>query len=173
MRIIYRNGDTLLCFHGLPPLFINYGNIVVFEQNRLHIESVSLSRYPMRTRIRLLIERGICRLLRGRVKQYVVQTKSMHDRLIKWHGSNPTTHIFPIMHVPNANFSKYNSVGNKKYDLVYVADGTTHKNHQNLILALVLLSKVSVFPSLCLTIPKGNDPLVYYIKKSIDKYVPC
>ena len=27
------------------------------------------------------------------------------------------------------------------------------------ILALVLLSKVSVFPSLCLTIPKGNDPL--------------
>ena len=27
------------------------------------------------------------------------------------------------------------------------------------ILALVFLSKVSVFPSLCLTIPKGNDPL--------------
>jgi len=44
LRKIYRNSDTLLFFHGLPPLFISYGNIVVYEQNRHHIESGSLSR---------------------------------------------------------------------------------------------------------------------------------
>jgi len=170
LRKLFRNGDTLLCFHGLPPLFINYGNIVVYEQNRLHIESTSLTRYPIKTRIRLNVERSICRLLKNRVKQYVVQTKSMHDALIKWHGNNPTALIFPIMRVPDEIATIVNFDNNKKYDLVYVADGSTHKNHNKLILALVLLSKESIFPTLRLTIPNGNDNLVYYIKECVEKY---
>jgi len=168
LRNNYQIDDTLLCFHGLPPLFVNYGNIVVFEQNRLHIESSSLSKYSLKVRIRLHLERLFCRMLKSRVKQYVVQTKSMRNSLIEWHGGNPTTHIISIISYPDSIYIKDNTVENNKYDFVYVANGYSHKNHENLIRSWILLSRENIFPSLCLTIPSGNKQLLSYIDECVN-----
>ena len=170
LRKICQKNDTILCFHGLPPFFLKHGNIVVFEQNRLHIEKGSLSKYPIKTRIRLNVERTVCSLFKNRVKLYIVQTKSMFDTLIKWHGKAPKIHIIPIMYSPSVSLIKEEIVYEKKYDLVYIADGGAHKNHHNLILSLVLLSQANLFPSLCLTIPFSNKGLINYLNDCIDNY---
>src|SRR5450759_2120668 len=49
--------DTVLCFGNLPPLFRSRGHVVVFVQNRYLIDDVKLDGFPLKTRLKLWIER--------------------------------------------------------------------------------------------------------------------
>ena len=86
-----------------------------------------MEKSDLNLRIRVKLKRFLCHILKSRVKQYVVQTNSMRNDFIEWHGGNPTTHIIPIMHVPDASSTKDNTVDNKKYDFVYVAESYCQK----------------------------------------------
>ena len=165
LKRISKKNDIVLCFHGLPPLLPVLGNVVVFVQNRHHLESKSLSQFALNTRIRVTLERFICRLFKTRVHEYIVQTQSMKNSLMKWHGGSPVIKIMPLM--KKLEKSENKSKLENKFDFVYVADGEFHKNHHHLISALKLLAEEEIFPSLCLTLSKRHEDIMNKIDVEI------
>lgn len=146
--------DVILCFHGLPPLLTNPAKVVVFLQNRLYLERKLLSGYRLKTRMRLFVERLVCRIFRQRVAEYIVQTPSMQRAVLQWYGAHPPeqppVRVLPFVETlckpPERNVRVLD------WDFVYVADGEAHKNHWTLLAAWQLLAQDGLHPSLALTL---------------------
>lgn len=157
------DGDVVFCFHGLPPTKRVSGRLIVFLQNRNYLGLNSLFSFPLRTAIRIGIERLISKAFRHRVDWYIVQSETMALALHKWYAQtmfrnsrSPRVSILPFadqlpLHSQNTDLV---------YDFVYVADGVAHKNHANLIDAWKLLSQSGICPSLALTLPDRDISLV-------------
>lgn len=161
LRRVAGRGDTVLCFHGLPPLLPNAARVVVFQQNRNYLGLNALSQFALKTRLRLGLERFVSRTFRHRVSQYVVQTPSMQRTLRQWYaasgGAAPQVRVLPFvdaLSTPAANAGL-----RREWDFVYVADGEAHKNHRNLLQAWQLLAKESLRPSLALTLSSRDAAL--------------
>ena len=144
-----RAGDTLLCFHGLPPLLRTAARVVVFQQNRNLLGLNPLREFAPRTAARLAFERLVARRLRHRVDEYVVQTPTMARALRQWYGPGcPPVRVLPFIdHLPARM-----SPGTTSWDFVYVADGEAMKNHARLLQAWQLLAQQGLTPSLALTL---------------------
>jgi glycosyltransferase involved in cell wall biosynthesis len=151
--------DVVLCFGNLPPLFKLRGHTVVFVQNRYLIDDVKLSGFPLKTRLRLEVERLWLSAKMGNANEFVVQTPSMKNLLdLRTKGRIPVG-LLPFM----ANHEKYVRRIQKTEmqdgcEFVYVASGEPHKNHRQLIEAWCLLAKEGVNPVLTLTLDKGRFP---------------
>jgi glycosyltransferase involved in cell wall biosynthesis len=141
--------DTILCFHGLPPLLALPGKVVVFAQNRLLFERSSLREYRIKTRLRIHLERLFVRIKHRPSIRYIVQTLSMASSLKQLLGKECQVSIVPFSahHIPSEAKSAA-----KNYDFLYVANGEPHKNHLKLIEAWKILSEQGIKPSLALTI---------------------
>jgi glycosyltransferase involved in cell wall biosynthesis len=146
-----RNDDLVLCFHGMPPIFPIRGRVVVFQQNRNYLGLNPLSDFSGRTRIRLALERFICRAFKRHVSEYVVQSPSMKSALVGWHSGSPVVHVIPFMGTAPAAPNYLTAFD--PCDFVYVADGEAHKNHSNLLAAWILLAQEQIYPTLGLTLP--------------------
>ena len=151
-------GDTVLCFHGLPPLFKLRGHVVVFAQNRLLFDSSSLQGYPTLTRIRLMGERLWTSTMSRNCDKYIVQSKSMAALVQNRLGNRVATSIFPF--TPEVTDTLLTATRScfHKYDFLYVASGEAHKNHENLLLAWRLLAEAGLNPSLALTVDPLSHP---------------
>lgn len=145
-----RSGDLILCFHGMPPLLSVPGKVIVFQQNRNYLGLSPLSSFSGRTKVRLALERFICKAFKNHVAEYVVQTPSMQSAVKAWHGGDPIVRVIPFMGRLTEETAP--STSGKKFDFIYVADGESHKNHHNLLTAWILLAKEGIFPSLALTL---------------------
>lgn len=156
-KLTYRSNTILLCFHGLPPLFRAYGRVLVFVQNRLLIENIDISLYPLRIRTRLAMERLWFRAFRNQCNHYIVQTHSMKTSLRKRVGENIPISLLNFMPAENVTSDQLAEVHVRKYDFVYVASGEAHKNHLLLLNAWQMLADDGLSPSLALTI----DPDLY------------
>jgi glycosyltransferase involved in cell wall biosynthesis len=139
--------DTVLCFHGMPPLLRIRGNVVVFLQNRFYLSLDPASSFAGRTRFRLPFERFICRLFKRNVDEYIVQTPYMERATRAWHGGKPSIRVLPFLQLP-AGIPR----AAVRHDFIYVADGEAHKNHRNLVAAWILLAAEDIKPSLALTL---------------------
>lgn len=156
-------GDTVLCFHGLPPLLPSLGRVVVFQQNRNFLGHIPLSNFSMRTATRLAVERLISWQFRHRVDEYVVQTQSMARDLIRWYGNRgkPAVRTIPFMEAL-PEFPKESTIA-PDWDFVYVADGETHKNHRCLLEAWRVLAQQGLRPKLALTLGARDGALEQFI----------
>jgi glycosyltransferase involved in cell wall biosynthesis len=155
-----KRGDRILCFHGLPPLFPNFAEIVVFLQNRLYLGQVDLASFSVKTRLRLQAEQFISRKFRHRVGTYWVQTPSMAAALKAWSGSAPVdVRVLPFA-VP---FAQSGAAEAKAFDFVYVADGEAHKNHRTLVDAWIRLKQRGLAPSLALTLSARDANLKQWV----------
>ena len=164
-------GDTVLCFHGLPPLFKLRGHVVVFVQNKLLFDSSSLYGYPFLTRLRLMGERGWTRMFSRNCDRYIVQTPSMASLVLVGLGNQVSISVLPFIHRVADKLPGSTEVSLSQYDFVYVASGEAHKNHGNLLLAWRLLAEAGLKPSLALTVDALNHPiLVSEIEKQRDQY---
>lgn len=153
--------DVVLCFHGMPPLLPVQGQVMVFMQNRLLLGGQSLRGFPLRVALRIRLERLWCRLFRGHVDEYLVQTPSMARALAKWHGGQARIRVLPF----GAGTMEGGAVTQKaEYDFVYVAGGEAHKNHDRLIDAWLLLADAGLFPSLALTVGSENRRLLHRLR---------
>lgn len=170
-----RDDDVVLCFHGLPPMLPVRGRVIVFKQNRLHLDTNSLSGFSWKTRIRLSMERLICKMFRNRVHEYIVQTPSMKLAVENWHGGAPIVRVIPFLSelpaLPAAGKETMPvSAGNGELidgEFIYVADGEAHKNHSALVSAWILLAAEGIFPALTLTLPPRNAVLWQDIETAI------
>lgn len=155
LRAAGRSNDTVLCFHGLPPLLPNRARIIVFLQNRLYLAPKLPSVYKPKTRLRLALERSMNRLFRHRVSEYIVQTPSMQRDVLQWYGTGgstktPAVRVLPFVDRLHVSPERDGIV--PAWDFVYVADGEAHKNHHVLLKAWHLLARDGLYPSLALTL---------------------
>lgn len=154
LAAMVKPADTVLCFHGLPPLFRSAGHVVLFQQNRLLMGLMRLRDFPLRTGVRVAAERWISHALRHHVAEYIVQTPSMARTLVAWHGGGPKVTVLPF-----AAASVVKPRRQPDYDFVYVSDGLPHKNHQRLLDAWVLLAAEGLRPRLALTLGPRDQAL--------------
>lgn len=159
--------DIILCFGNLPPLFKLHGHTVVFVQNRYLIENVKLNGFPLRVRLRLVMERLWLSCKMTNASEFVVQTSAMKRLLeIKTQGRVPVR-VLPFVaepssysrSMPHPKIQQEHNCGSATAPLqsfVYVASGEPHKNHRRLIDAWCLLAEEGLFPSLCLTLDEAR-----------------
>ncbi len=147
--------DIVLCFGNLPPLFKLRGHTAVFVQNRYLIDDVKLNGFPLRVRLRLVVERLWLSSKMTNASEFIVQTPTMKRLLeIKTRGRVPVR-VLPFVSEPKGYArSVLQSKVQKEndFDFVYVASGEPHKNHRRLLEAWCLLADEGLFPSLCLTL---------------------
>ena len=160
----------VICFGNLPPLFKLKSKVILFLQNRHLVDNLHLKRFPVKTRIKIFIEKLWLRFRAANINLYIVQTQSMRAALeqCEWIKGNP---IILSPFIPFKKDCQALETNNcEKYDFLYVASGQPHKNHKNLILAWCILAEAGHFPSLCLTI-QGDlypDLLLFLNKKKLE-----
>lgn len=152
-----RPEDIVLCFGNLPPLFKLRGHVTVFVQNRYLVDKVALSNFPIKTRVRLGVERLWLEYRTINADEFVVQTPSMKSALLlSSYVMKQPVYIRPFASILDGCQRKINretdDQGHKRYDFIYVASGDPHKNHRRLVEAWCLLAEEGLFPSLCLTV---------------------
>jgi glycosyltransferase involved in cell wall biosynthesis len=150
-----KHNDVVLCFGNLPPLFPVQGRAVVFIQNRYLIDPVSLSSFPLKTRLRLQLERFWFLGMAGHAQAFVVQTPSMRSILESLSPvAGKPVHVLPFVNTCDGYHRAWLQSGHKApaNDFIYVATGEPHKNHRRLIEAWCLLAQDGIFPSLWLTL---------------------
>lgn len=151
LRLICQDGDTLLCFGNLPPLFGNKSRTFVYLQNRYLTSTRPLVGLPWLARLRINIERL---WLRHRLRHAtpLVQTETMSQEVRDNFGRDAI--VLPFLprdlHPPAERPAPC-------YDYLYVASGEPHKNHHRLLQAWVLLADRGFRPSLCLTLDTRRD----------------
>jgi glycosyltransferase involved in cell wall biosynthesis len=161
-----RAEDTVVCFHGLPPVFRSTARVVVFLQNRNYLGLNPLSDFPWRTATRIAMERAISRLFRHHVTRYVVQTPSMRRALLAWHGGQPVVSVCPAVDARIDALGPSHEMPAVVRDFLYVADGVGHKNHMRLLDAWRLLAADGVRPSLTLTLGERDQALAKVIEEA-------
>ena len=153
--------DFVLCLGNLPPFFRLRGRTIVFLQNRYLIEDVSLSRFTLKVRFRLAVERLWLSKRLLNVDEFIVQTPAMKKLIeIKTRG-RVSVIVLPFVADPRGYTRSLSQKKDQKdidYDFVYVASGEPHKNHRRLIDAWCLLAEEGLFPSLCLTLDEIHFP---------------
>lgn len=149
--------DIVLCFHSMPPLLPVVGHVTVFQQNRHLLGLGSLEDFPLWPKIRIVLERIICRMFQHRVDHFLVQTPAMQRDIKQWQRNAAPVTVLPFLN-DGPRFIKralpitlYNT-SQATYDFIYVASGDTHKNHRKLIEAWEVLAQEGIYPSLVLTV---------------------
>lgn len=149
--------DVVLCFGNLPPLFKLRGRAMVFVQNRYLIDAITLSDFPLKVRLRLVMERWWLSAMISNANEFLVQTPTMKRLMDKMTRGRVPVQMIPFVSALNGYArSALRTRGSKEaeFDFIYVASGEPHKNHQRLLEAWCLLAGEGLFPTLCLTLNK-------------------
>lgn len=167
------HNDVILCFHNVPPVLPVAGRVICFVQNGNLVGLVPLGNVSNRMRSRIRLQKLIARMFSSRVDQYVVQTPSMAAALATWFGPRvPPIHVIPFLDIAELKKEIEDSEATpKKWDFLYVSDGTAHKNHRRLFQAWRLLGERGDFPSLALTLHPERDALLRHeLDDLVQKY---
>ena len=164
LRRLVRDTDIVLCFGNLPPLFRINGRSIVFLQNRYLVDGCSLGGFPLRVKLRLMVERLWLRLCGTHAESFIVQTRSMRQAAV--HALGRTVEVVALL--PDSSGYERRRIEKDRgraavYDFLYAATGEPHKNHLNLVEAWKLLASEGLYPSLCLTVSEADYPGLFRI----------
>ncbi len=164
-----KQSDAVLCFGNLPPMFRLRGRSIVFVQNRYLIDGVTLTHFPMKTRLRLAAERFWFWFKAGNAGAYMVQTPTM-KRIFEESGWARGKPVYVVPFVNDCQgYSRTlppSGEGSHTRDFIYVASGEPHKNHRLLVDAWSQLASEGYFPTLWLTLDQEqNAELCLWIRQ--------
>jgi len=169
-------GDTILCFHSMPPLFKSKAKVIVYFHNKHMIGSAKLMfNEGAWTIFKLTIERIIAKIFYKNVNQYLVQSQSTKRSLDFYYSKKMSqVDIFPFADFPDDSFDNVTDA-DKKFEFIYVSAGLKHKNHLNLLKSWVYLAKNGLFPKLTLTLANdnavsNNSATIIEMNRLIEKY---
>ena len=139
--------SDILCFGNLPPLLARAeASTTVFLQNRYLLPPTPLDGLPLRTKVRLVIERI---WLRSRIGAARLMVQSETMAAAARHAFGQTAEVSPFtagIPAPSEGDTK------KCIDFLYVASGEAHKNHATLLAAWEMLAEDGLTPTLGLTL---------------------
>lgn len=150
LKLCLFQGD-IFCFGNLPPWLTRSKHVVVFLHNALYFEPSLWSHFPLKARLRLMIESLLFRLTFHSASKFLVQTPHMKRRLSEL-SIDPKI----IVVAPFAAISVSNSVVGPEKSFICISSGDAHKNIENLILAWEILALENIHPKLLLTLPKEH-----------------
>lgn len=151
LRKCAKQGDRVLCFGNLPPLFRLRAGVFLYLQNRYLSSRVSLKGFAWKARCRIYAERLWLASRLGNVDSIIVQTATLQREVLK--AFNRQAIIKPFMDSmffvgePSSGSSRGASTC-----LLYVASGEAHKNHARLLEAWGYLASENLHPELLLTL---------------------
>ncbi|MCB4810631.1 glycosyltransferase family 4 protein [Methylovorus menthalis] len=152
--------DCVICLGNLPPLFRLLGDVTVFLQNRYLVEAVKLDHFPLKTKLRIMMERLWLRTRISNVDEFAVQTPSM-KRLLQSMTATPI-HMLPFVTQQEGYTRSIKTTAETPERntavFLYVASGEPHKNHRKLIEAWCLLAEQGIYPLLKLTLNQSTSP---------------
>ncbi len=163
--------DVVLCLGNLPPLFRLPSKVILFLQNRLLVEDISLKEFRLLARLRVHVERLWLRARLDNVQRLLVQTPTMR-RTVKMR-LGMVADVLPFVKDGKEVLRHQEHVGQRatRFDFLYVASGEPHKNHLRLIDAWQLLAAEGIRPSLCVTLSSEHHvELCRYIADSSTKH---
>lgn len=159
-----QQGDIVFCFHNLPLIFNSRGRLICYVHNANLVGLVPIRLLSGWVRLRYWVERQIAYIRRATIERYVVQTPTMKSALERWYGKGaPPIDVLPFIGDIGLdiecleNDSRTDVGSGKKWDFIYVSDGSAHKNHNRLLEAWQLLAEKGCFPSLALTLHPQRD----------------
>jgi hypothetical protein len=158
--------STVFCFANVPPpIKINDRKVFIFFQNALIVSGFNeVNGYSIFQKFKFHLKRVYIKSKICKHYKWVVQTRSMKDRVIKYLGLDEVDlNIIPffesnqhIVHPLNKDYSEF----------LYVADGVPQKNHSRLFDAWEILGeKYNTFYQLNLTLPNKYRHLTNRIEK--------
>ena len=166
---LVEEGDIVIYFGNIPPFIKHSTKTILFQSNRLLIENYPLSKYPLKTRFRLYLEKFLVRLYINNVDQIVVQTLTMKD-ILKSFRINKFKGEIKILPFKDYEELLFKARLRESDSFLYVASSEPHKNHKNLLKAWKLLASESIRPKLYLTIDDDSFTKEYnFIKTYIDE----
>jgi hypothetical protein len=150
----HSNSSSLIfILNSIPPLLKLRGYVVLYHQNILLI-----SKNIFKSSFKSMLLKIYSRFFSFHIDEYVVQTNVMLEQLKKWYSSllfrNKSIKFSVFLFYPQTNIRNLEYI--KKYDFIYVADASPHKNHSILLDSWVILSKRGIYPSLALTIDSNK-----------------
>ena len=153
----------VLCMHNLPVFFRNPGFVSVYLHNRLYLSNdnplFSLARIKNYFFAKSL---SFC-------DELIVQTPAMKNNLqdfLRMISIDKPVKQIPFFDTKDFCIRKKP----KKYDFIYVADGSLHKNHQNLLKAWIILAVENIRPTIVITLPIDNNALLEEFKAKSQIY---
>jgi glycosyltransferase involved in cell wall biosynthesis len=102
-------------------------------------------------------------LFKNNVDQWIVFTEVSRSLLINNGVKDYKIKIVNIFNIKNNLIKKKNNI-KKKFDFIYPANFRYHKNHNNLIKAIILLNEEKIYPSVLLTLNKHELKNSKYLK---------
>jgi len=147
-----RTYDPVYLFFGnTPPLIKLRGKVILYIHSKLILEPLGKHSIPIKSRLKLLVNKLLIKFFSKNVDLIVVQTPSM-KRLLEAQIPSNKVICFPFY-----NYEVNAFTINKIYDFIYPSYGYTYKNHKNLIEGLINLSYKGLFPSIVLALDSIID----------------
>ena len=140
-----------LFFGNIPPLIRLRGKVILYVHNKLIFEPLGSHSIPIKSRLKLVINKLLIKIYSKNVDLIVVQTPSMKSLAEDQMPSNK------IICFPFYNYEVNGNTTNKIYDFIYPSYGYTYKNHKNLIEGLINLSYKGLFPSIVFALDSVID----------------
>lgn len=164
--------DKFIFFGNLGPLFFKFQNSFLFIQNRFLIDSNSyLKELNTKNFLRIILERLWLKISIKNVSKVIVQTYTMKKLLIKNFRINENDIIIKTFHSHIPSNTKHKKT--KYIDCLVITSLEKHKNIDNLISALIILScEYNFRPKLKLIIGGSNkeNSKIQNISNLIIKY---
>ncbi len=158
--------STVFCFANVPPpIQINDRKVFIFFQNALIVSGIKeMNGYSIFLKFKFYLKRVYIKSKICKHYKWVVQTRSMKDRVIKYLDLDTVDlYVIPFF---KTRATELNSEYKNYSEFLYVADGVPQKNHIRLLDAWEILGeKYHTFHQLNLTLPIKYHHLIKRIEK--------
>jgi glycosyltransferase involved in cell wall biosynthesis len=162
--LLSKKNKIILIFNSLPPLFPIRGKRIMYHQNLILLYKSTFNIFPITKEIKNIIKRMYSYFFHNHIDEFIVQTPTMKKYLKNCYGEKTKVKIIPFI-----EYMIHPKLPDHRDGFIYVADGSEHKNHHNLLNAWSLLGKKNIKPRLFLTLDKNDKSLlskIDYLKRN-------